>query len=164
MRVLAVDPGLTRCGVGVVQGRPGRRLSLVDVGVIRTPSNDPTPRRLVALEDELRRWFDQHRPDVVLAANAHQVTQLIAPALPARARAGTAFVCLDHEAAHRVSGIDQLFETVGSHALDALVAQLHRNERGLPTKPTVTMVEGQWFDTCGFYPFAPPDRARTKRA
>ena len=65
MRVLAVDPGLTRCGVGVVQGRPGRRLSLVDVGVIRTPSSDPTPRRLVALEDELRRWFEQHRPDAV---------------------------------------------------------------------------------------------------
>ena len=65
MRVLAVDPGLTRCGVGVVEGRPGRRLSLVDVGVIRTPSSDPTPKRLVALEDELRRWFDRHRPESV---------------------------------------------------------------------------------------------------
>ncbi len=57
MRVLAVDPGLTRCGVGVVDGVPGRKLSLVDVGVIRTPSGDPTPRRLVAVEDEMRQWF-----------------------------------------------------------------------------------------------------------
>jgi crossover junction endodeoxyribonuclease RuvC len=65
VRVLAVDPGLTRCGVGVVEGQPGRRLSLVDVGVIRTPSGDPTPRRLVALEDELRRWFEQHHPEAV---------------------------------------------------------------------------------------------------
>ncbi len=65
MRVLAVDPGLTRCGVGVVDGVPGRRLSLVEVGVIRTPSGDPTPKRLVAIEDELRRWFDRHRPEAV---------------------------------------------------------------------------------------------------
>ena len=54
MRVLAVDPGLTRCGVGVVDGVPGRKLPLVDVGVIRTPSGDPTPERLVAVEDEMR--------------------------------------------------------------------------------------------------------------
>ena len=65
MRVLAVDPGLTRCGVGVVDGVPGRRLSLVEVGVIRTPSSDPTPRRLVMVEDELRLWFDRHRPEAV---------------------------------------------------------------------------------------------------
>lgn len=65
MRVLAVDPGLTRCGVGVVDGVPGRRLSLVEVGVIRTPSGDPTPKRLVAVEDEMRAWFERHRPDAV---------------------------------------------------------------------------------------------------
>ena len=65
MRVLAVDPGLTRCGVGVVDGVPGRRLSLVEVGVIRTPSGDPTPKRLVAIEDEMRAWFERHRPEAV---------------------------------------------------------------------------------------------------
>lgn len=65
MRVLAVDPGLTRCGVGVVDGLPGRRLTLVEVGVIRTPSTDPTPRRLVAVEDEMRLWFERHRPEAV---------------------------------------------------------------------------------------------------
>jgi LacI family transcriptional regulator len=121
----------------------------------------PLPVLLLDTPDarKIRRWCDRHRPDVVIAANAHQVTRLVAPALPARERARIAFVCLDHEAAHRVSGIDQLFETVGSHAVDALVAQLHRNERGLPAKPTVTMVEGQWFDTCGFYPFAKARRS-----
>jgi crossover junction endodeoxyribonuclease RuvC len=65
VRVLAVDPGLTRCGVGVVDGVPGRKLALVDVGVIRTPSTDPTPRRLVAVEDEMRQWFARHRPEAV---------------------------------------------------------------------------------------------------
>ena len=65
MRVLAVDPGLTRCGVGVVDGVPGRKLTLVDVGVIRTPSGDPTPKRLVAVEDEMRQWFARYRPEAV---------------------------------------------------------------------------------------------------
>jgi crossover junction endodeoxyribonuclease RuvC len=65
VRVLAVDPGLTRCGVGVVDGVPGRKLSLVEVGVIRTPSADPTPKRLVAVEDEMRQWFARHRPEAV---------------------------------------------------------------------------------------------------
>ena len=65
MRVLAVDPGLTRCGVGVVDGVPGRKLTLVEVGVIRTPSGDPTPKRLVAVEDEMRLWFARHRPESV---------------------------------------------------------------------------------------------------
>jgi crossover junction endodeoxyribonuclease RuvC len=35
------------------------------VGVIRTPSTDPTPRRLVAVEDEMRQWFARHRPEAV---------------------------------------------------------------------------------------------------
>ena len=37
MRVLGVDPGLTRCGIGAVDGRPGRPPSLVHADVIRTP-------------------------------------------------------------------------------------------------------------------------------
>lgn len=65
MRVLGVDPGLTRCGVGVVDGAPGRALRLVDVGVVRTPSTMDVPQRLVAIEDELESWLGRARPDVV---------------------------------------------------------------------------------------------------
>ena len=38
MRVLGVDPGLTRCGIGVIEGEPGRQLRLVATDVIRTPA------------------------------------------------------------------------------------------------------------------------------
>jgi len=118
---------------------------------------DPLPLLLFANQDprQIRQWFARHRPEAVLVANAHQATSLIAPHLSERARTRTAFVSLDCDPAHRVSGIDQLFETIGSQAVDALVAQLHRNERGLPEKPTVTMVEGHWVDTCGLHPFGP---------
>jgi crossover junction endodeoxyribonuclease RuvC len=65
MRVLGVDPGLTRCGVGVIEGAPGRPLRLVGTDVIRTPATDDIGARLLALEMELDRWVAAHEPDAV---------------------------------------------------------------------------------------------------
>ena len=65
MRVLGVDPGLTRCGVGVVDGEPGRSLRLVGTDVIRTPAGDDIGARLLALEAVLDRWISLHQPDAV---------------------------------------------------------------------------------------------------
>jgi crossover junction endodeoxyribonuclease RuvC len=65
MRVLGVDPGLTRCGIGVIEGEPGRALRLIATAVIRTPAEDNVGARLLALEVELDRWLAEHRPDAV---------------------------------------------------------------------------------------------------
>ena len=65
IRVLGVDPGLTRCGVGVVDGVPGRAPTLVRVGVIRTPATDDIATRLLAIETEIESWLDAYRPDAV---------------------------------------------------------------------------------------------------
>ena len=65
MRVLGIDPGLTRCGMGVVDGNVGRPLSLVDVGVIRTTSTLHVADRLVTIEKGIDAWIDEHRPDAV---------------------------------------------------------------------------------------------------
>lgn len=65
MRVLGVDPGLTRCGVGVVEGTPGRPLTMVDVGVVRTSSHLPVAQRLVTIEKGIDAWLDEYRPDAV---------------------------------------------------------------------------------------------------
>ena len=65
MRVLGVDPGLTRCGVGVVEGAPGRAPRLVAVGVITTPADLELPQRLLRIETGLTQWVAEHRPDVV---------------------------------------------------------------------------------------------------
>jgi crossover junction endodeoxyribonuclease RuvC len=64
VRVLGVDPGLTRCGLGVVDGRPGRA-AMVAVGVVRTPSHGDPGERLVFLERELDGWLARFEPDVV---------------------------------------------------------------------------------------------------
>ena len=65
MRVLGVDPGMTRCGIGVVEGRPGRSLRLLHVEVVRTCAEDPVGTRLVEQADALVRAIELHRPDVV---------------------------------------------------------------------------------------------------
>ncbi|ONI74295.1 crossover junction endodeoxyribonuclease RuvC [Kribbella sp. ALI-6-A] len=65
MRVLGVDPGLTRCGLGVVEGAPGRPPTLVAVGVIRTPTDLDVAQRLVRIEAGIEQWITEHRPDAV---------------------------------------------------------------------------------------------------
>ncbi|HWL36446.1 MAG TPA: crossover junction endodeoxyribonuclease RuvC [Frankiaceae bacterium] len=65
MRVLGVDPGLTRCGLGVVDSGAGGRLALVAVGVARTPHTDDVAVRLHALAATIDDWIALHRPDVV---------------------------------------------------------------------------------------------------
>ncbi|MDN5383982.1 MULTISPECIES: crossover junction endodeoxyribonuclease RuvC [Streptomyces] len=65
MRVLGVDPGLTRCGVGVVEGTAGRPLTMLGVGVVRTPVDADLSHRLLAVEQGIERWLDEHRPDCV---------------------------------------------------------------------------------------------------
>jgi len=65
VRVLGVDPGLTRCGLGVVDSAPGRRAVLVAVGVARSDPGDDPALRLLRIGDEVERWLDLHAPDAV---------------------------------------------------------------------------------------------------
>ncbi|MDQ4085202.1 MAG: crossover junction endodeoxyribonuclease RuvC [Actinomycetota bacterium] len=65
MRVLGVDPGLTRCGLGVVDGQVGRPLRMVAVDVLRTPASRPVGERLVEVEAAVSRWLDEFAPDAV---------------------------------------------------------------------------------------------------
>ena len=65
MRVLGVDPGLTRCGVGVVEGVAGRPLTMLGVGVVRTPADAELGQRLVGIEQGIEAWLDEHRPEFV---------------------------------------------------------------------------------------------------
>ena len=64
MFVLGIDPGLSRCGYGVVE-QAGRRPRAVAAGVLRTEPDDPVPIRLAALRDDLRLLIAEHRPAVV---------------------------------------------------------------------------------------------------
>ena len=65
MRVLGVDPGLTRCGLGVVDGGSGRAVACVAVDVVRTGPDLPLEQRLLAVAATVEDWIARHRPDVV---------------------------------------------------------------------------------------------------
>lgn len=65
MRVFGIDPGLTRCGVGVVDVRPDRSATLVHVGVIRSAVGDEPGDRLATIARGIRAVLDTHTPDVV---------------------------------------------------------------------------------------------------
>lgn len=65
MRILGVDPGLTRCGLGVIDTLPARKVKMVSVDVLRTPSTDSVDLRLGAIAEAFDSWLDTYRPDVV---------------------------------------------------------------------------------------------------
>jgi crossover junction endodeoxyribonuclease RuvC len=97
VRVLGVDPGLTRCGLGVVDGLAGRRLEAVAYDVVCTPATLDISQRLLALEQHIDRWLGTHAPDVVAVERVfsqHNVrtvmgtAQAAAVAITTAARAG----------------------------------------------------------------------------
>src|SRR5471030_775959 len=101
IRVLGVDPGLTRCGIGVVDSAGGGRLTLIEVDVLRTPSDAEIGARLLALEVGFEAWIARHRPDVVAVERVfsqHNVrtvmgtAQAAAVAITTAARAGVPVV------------------------------------------------------------------------
>ena len=65
MRVLGVDPGLTRCGVGVVEGRPGRPCTLVTYEVVRSDPEEDLADRMLHLDRRLADLLAAHQPDAV---------------------------------------------------------------------------------------------------
>jgi len=97
MFVLGIDPGVSRCGYGCVEGGPGMKARVVAVGVVTTPPADPLPGRLAELDLELRSLIAELRPSVVAvervffqvnARTAMSVGQASGLALVAASQAG----------------------------------------------------------------------------
>lgn len=65
MRVMGIDPGLTRCGLSMVQAGKGRSVLPVAVGVVRTPPEEDLAERLLRLSVAVEEWMDDYQPDVV---------------------------------------------------------------------------------------------------
>ncbi|MCP3801348.1 crossover junction endodeoxyribonuclease RuvC [Allokutzneria sp. A3M-2-11 16] len=83
MRVLGVDPGLTRCGLAVVDGGTGRSVRFVDVGVVRTPADLDLARRLLLVAEGVEEWLDRHHPQAVAIERVfsqHNVSTVIGTA------------------------------------------------------------------------------------
>jgi crossover junction endodeoxyribonuclease RuvC len=97
VRVLGVDPGLTRCGLGVVEGEPGRPLKALGYGVARTPADGDIGARLLDLDIQITAWIANFEPELVAVERVfsqHNVrtvmgtAQAAAIAITAAARVG----------------------------------------------------------------------------
>jgi crossover junction endodeoxyribonuclease RuvC len=137
VRVLGVDPGLTRCGVGVVDGSAGRRCAMVHVEVVRTPTGAEIGARLLALDKAFTAAVERFRPDVVAVERVfaqHNVrtvmgtAQASAVAITVAARAGIPVALhTPSEVKAAVTGSG----TAGKAQVTAMVTRL----LGLPVAP-----------------------------
>lgn len=92
MRVVGIDPGLTRCGIGTVEGAIGRPLTLLGADAIRTRADTDLPRRLAGIERGIEEWLDTHRPDAVAVERVFAQHNLSTVMGTAQA-SGVALVC-----------------------------------------------------------------------
>ena len=60
LRVLGVDPGLTRCGIGVVDVERNRRATMVGVGVVGTSPDETLDQRLLVFARAIDDWLDRY--------------------------------------------------------------------------------------------------------
>ena len=65
MRVLGIDPGLTRCGVAVIEGRPGSTLTAVHIGVLRTDPQWPVEVRLQQVHAGITALAEEFEPEAM---------------------------------------------------------------------------------------------------
>jgi LacI family transcriptional regulator len=93
---------------------------------------------------EFNRWLQQQRPEVVIAGHGHIYDWMIAAGLRIPEDVGFVLLDLGSQALPDPAGIDQNSRAVAAAAVDLVVGQLHRNERGLPELPKTTLIDGFW--------------------
>lgn len=64
-RIIGIDPGLTRCGVGIIDVAPGRKLSFVHVAVIQTHADQELDQRLRVIGDGVEALLNEYKPDAL---------------------------------------------------------------------------------------------------
>lgn len=112
---------------------PGRAAS---TAIADLPAADPRTR--------LQRWVAAYQPDAILVGGSYPIRRwleefgLLAPEHVGLVR--LAHLLPDEGC----SCIDESWSLVGAAAVDLLVGQLHRGERGIPASPLVTLLRGTW--------------------
>lgn len=62
---MGVDPGMTRCGIGIVESNGGRRISMVAVDVARTKPEMAPHHRLLMIWNAIEHAIKFYKPDVL---------------------------------------------------------------------------------------------------
>jgi crossover junction endodeoxyribonuclease RuvC len=64
-KILGIDPGLTRCGVGVVKLSRSRKVELLEVAVLVSPKESELDSRIGSIGNELEAMIKKHKPNVI---------------------------------------------------------------------------------------------------
>jgi LacI family transcriptional regulator len=90
-------------------------------------------------------WFKRHKPDVVLGHNTEAIDWMESCGADLPATHG--FVCLNVLMKTRpCAGLDLQPRQLGARACELLIAQLQRNETGIPEWPSTTTIPARWID------------------
>ncbi len=94
---------------------------------------------------EFVKWFRRHKPDVVLGHNTQAMEWM--ESAGAKLPATHGFVCINASNLGRpCAGLDLQPRTLGARATELLIAQLQRNETGIPEWPSTTTIPGRWIE------------------
>ena len=145
------DLGYRRPGLFLERGRDERTQRRFSAAFRSFQENDPAIERVPPLINEERRqaefvtWFRRHKPDVVLSHFTDALEWMEASG--ARVPATHGFVSLNVVYRTRpCAGLDQQPRELGARAVELLIAQLQRNELGIPEWPTTTTIAARWVD------------------
>jgi DNA-binding LacI/PurR family transcriptional regulator len=96
-------------------------------------------------KDEFVRWFRKYEPDVVLSHNTTAIDWM--ESCGAQVPQTNGFVCLNVLMKTRpCAGLDLQPRTLGARGTELLIAQLQRNETGIPEWPSTTTIPARWID------------------
>ncbi|HSI82549.1 MAG: LacI family DNA-binding transcriptional regulator [Candidatus Methylacidiphilales bacterium] len=127
-----VDRTFTSCMAGYQVRLPASRR----VPIHLRKALDPVP---------LAAWMKKYKPDVIVGHDGLvyclQQLGICVPGDVAVAHLGVPSAFDSN-----VSGLDQSWTLAGASVVDAVVAQINRNERGIPARPQTIMLEGAWVE------------------
>ena len=114
----------------------------------------PIARGMFEVPVELfKQWYDQYRPEVIIskATFVRRALQELGLQVPGDVALVDLFL---ENTDGTVAGVRQNHHVVGELAVEILVGQLQQGKRGIPDVPTITYVEGTWFDGASLPAFA----------
>lgn len=94
--------------------------------------------------EKIAKWITQEKPDAIIFHTTDRI-----PDLPQLCRDGTGAirtVVLDRLPTDLCGGLDQRYYDCGGHLVELLSQQILHDQRGIPERAAVTMVEGVWMD------------------
>jgi LacI family transcriptional regulator len=143
--------GYRRPGLCLERGRDERTHRRFSAAFRSFQENEPGIEAVPPLiseqhrKDEFVAWYRRHQPDVVIGHFTELLDWMIG--CGARVPAKHGFVSLNLLYKTRpCAGLDQQPRELGARAVELLIAQLQRNERGVPTWPTSTTIPARWVD------------------